>query len=829
MALDGNGKKPVEELPELEELPKKQRSAKTKKTLELTEESPKPKKTTRKKTTPDVQEPTEVEMSAKTRKSAKTDKLVIVESPAKANTIKKILGEGFSVKASVGHIIDLPKKELGVDTENGFSPKYVTIPGKEKVVDELRHAAERVSAVYLAPDPDREGEAIAWHISEIIAQGAKKSVVPKIYRVRFNEITERAVREAIDTPSEIDTNKVNAQQARRILDRLVGYGLSPLLWKKVRRGLSAGRVQSVAVRLVVDREREIEAFITQEYWSITGLFDGGEKPTFLSRLFKYDGNTIIERLPDGSKFYITSEQDANRIKDSLDGQSYTLKNIDKKAKKRQPSPPFITSTLQQEASRKLYYPAKKTMTIAQKLYEGIEIGDKGSVGLITYMRTDSTRIAPEAQAWAAQYILETFGKAYLPDKPNKYKVKANAQEAHEAIRPTYMEYPPEKIKKYLHKDHYALYELIWKRFIASQMTAAQLEQTTLEIADSAEKAIFRTTGTVIKFNGFLVLYSETVENNDKEENELLPNLTVGQSLKLLQLDTQQHFTQPPPRYNEASLVKTLEEKGIGRPSTYATIMSTIEDRKYVEKLDNRFKPTELGVVVNDMLVERFPELIDIQFTATMEDNLDRIEDGAVVWTKVIGDFYPNFRNELEVAGNTLGRIKPEDKPTEIDCDKCGKPMVMRWGKHGRFLACSGYPECKNARPLDSPAGDVVNTEEEKTDEVCDKCSSPMIIKRGRYGKFLACSNYPKCKNIKSMPTGLKCPVDGGDLVQRKSKWGKTFYSCGNYPGCKFASAYKPVLEACPQCKATYLIEKTDKDGTVSLSCSNKECDYKRQI
>ncbi|MBF0316996.1 MAG: type I DNA topoisomerase [Nitrospirae bacterium] len=816
MALKGKAGKQA--TPEPEEPSKTKKPTKTKKLVKA-------------EALHEVQEFPEPEEPSKAKKPTKVANLVIVESPAKANTIKKILGESFSVKASVGHIIDLPKKELGVDTENGFSPTYVTIPGKEKVVDDLRHAAARASAVYLAPDPDREGEAIAWHIANVISRQAKSTILPDIYRVRFNEITERAVKEAIDNPSVIDTNKVNAQQARRILDRLVGYGLSPLLWKKVRRGLSAGRVQSVAVRLIVDREREIEAFITQEYWSITGLFDGSEKPTFLSRLFKYEGNTIIERSPDSSKFYITSEQDATRIKDSLEGQSYTLKNIDKKARKRQPSPPFITSTLQQEASRKLYYPAKKTMTVAQKLYEGIEIGDKGSVGLITYMRTDSTRTAPEAQAWATQYILDTFGKEYLPEKPHKYKVKANAQEAHEAIRPTYMEYPPEKIKKYLHKDHYALYELIWKRFIASQMAAAQLDQTTFEIVDAHETAIFRTTGTVIKFNGFLALYSETVENNDKndkEENELLPTLKVGQSLKLLQLDAQQHFTQPPPRYNEASLVKTLEEKGIGRPSTYATIMSTIEDRKYVEKQENRFKATELGVVVNDMLVERFPELIDIQFTATMEDNLDRIEDGAVVWTKVIGDFYPNFRNELDVAGNTPGRVKPEDKPTEIDCDKCGKPMVMRWGRHGRFLACSGYPECKNARPLDSPGGDAVGVEEEKTDEVCDKCSSPMIVKRGKYGKFLACSNYPKCKNIKSMPTGLKCPIDGGDLGQRKSKWGKPFYFCGNYPGCKFASAYKPVLETCPQCKATYLFEKTDKNGSVSLSCSNKECDYKHE-
>ncbi|MBF0344078.1 MAG: type I DNA topoisomerase [Nitrospirae bacterium] len=764
------------------------------------------------------------------------EKLVIVESPAKANTIKKILGEDFAVKASVGHIMDLPKKELGVDTENGFLPTYITIPGKEKVIIELRQAAEKASHVYLAPDPDREGEAIAWHISEIISSVTKtvnkSDSNPEVYRVTFNEITERAVKEAMSTPSVIDMNKVNAQQARRVLDRLVGYGLSPLLWRKVRRGLSAGRVQSVAVRLIVDREREIEAFVQEEYWTITGLFDGSVKPIFYSRLFKYDGNTIVERLQEGNKFYITTEEDADRIKDSLEGQAYTLKNIDTKKKKRLPSPPFITSTLQQEASRKLHYPAKKTMTVAQKLYEGIEIGDKGSAGLITYMRTDSTRIAPEAQAWSSQYIIDTFGKEYIPNKPHKYKVKANAQEAHEAIRPTYMEYPPEKIKRYLHKDHYALYELIWNRFIASQMAAAELEQTTFEIVDSNNRAIFRTTGTVIKFKGFLALYSETVENNDKndkDESEILPDLKVGQSLSLLELKADQHFTQPPPRYNEASLVKALEEKGIGRPSTYAAILSTIEDRKYVEKLDNRFKPTELGTVVNDMLVDRFPELIDIQFTATMEDNLDRIEEGAVGWNTVIGEFYPRFRKELEEATNIPGKVKPEDIATEFNCEKCGKPMVMRWGKHGRFLACSGYPDCKNARPIESQDGNgQVNAEEEKTDEICDKCSSPMVIKRGRFGKFLACSNYPKCKNIKSIPTGLKCPLDGGDLIQRKSKYGRLFYSCSNYPACKFASGNKPVQQACPKCGAAYLLEKTDKEGHSIIFCQNKECDYKHE-
>ncbi|MBF0456401.1 MAG: type I DNA topoisomerase [Nitrospirae bacterium] len=762
--------------------------------------------------------------------------LVIVESPAKAKTIEKILGKGFSVKASVGHILDLPKKELGVDTANGFTPKYITIPGKEKVISDLRAAAKKASNIYLAPDPDREGEAIAWHIAETITAEAALS---NVYRVTFNEITERAVREAMKSPTLIDTNKVNAQQARRVLDRLVGYTLSPLLWKKVSYGLSAGRVQSVAVRIVVEREREIEAFNQEEYWSITAKFAGAVEPEFPARLFKYKGDTVIERALKNSgdaarkenKFLITSGKDAELIKESLLQRNYSLVNIDRKEKRRTPYPPFITSTLQQEASRKLRFTAKKTMSTAQRLYEGVAIGKKGAVGLITYMRTDSTRIAPEAVQWSREYIEKTFGKEYLPQTPHHYKVKAQAQEAHEAIRPTYMEYPPEVVEQYLPHDQYALYELIWKRFIASQMAAALMELTTFDIFDDtdAKDAHFRATGTVIKFRGFLALYSETPDTEESDASTLLPDLKENDALKLLDIRPQQHFTQPPPRFTEATLVKTLEDKGIGRPSTYAATLSTIEDRKYVVKEDGKFKPSGLGTLVNDFLVKRFHDLIDITFTAKMEDDLDRIETGEIPWKDVIGDFYLPFNKDIEKAS------KSEEKvfiPTNEVCEKCGKPMVMKAGRFGTFLACSGYPECKTTRPIDPVTGQIQQeVPVELSGEICDKCSNPMVIKTGRFGKFLGCSNYPTCKNMKPISMGLKCPLDGGDIIERratKSKFkGKLFYSCGNYPDCKYISSYKPVGEVCPNCGATLLYEKIAKSGDKTIFCQNNECKYSR--
>jgi len=736
--------------------------------------------------------------------------LVIVESPAKAKTISKILGKDYTVKASVGHIKDLPAKEMGIDIEHDFTPKYIVIPGKEKVIKELKKAAKEADTIFIAPDPDREGEAIAWHIADEVKDKKKN-----IYRIKFNEITKSAVLEAVKNPGEIDMNKVDAQQARRILDRLVGYELSPLLWRKVRRGLSAGRVQSVAVRLVVDREREVTAFQQVEYWSINAEFEGSNKPTFWAKLFKYDEQKV-EIGTAGAAEAVVSQ-----VKDSR----FVLTSIDRKKRKRMPSPPFITSTLQQEASRKLRFTAKKTMAVAQQLYEGIELGEEGAVGLITYMRTDSNRISAEAQKAAREFIESTYGKEFLPEKPPVYKSKASAQEAHEAVRPTYLTNRPEHIKQYLSKEQLSLYKLIWNRFIASQMAPAELELTTFDISpdESKGKTVFRATGSVVKFQGFMTLYTEGTDELLDENESLLPSLKEGEVLKLLNLQPKQHFTQPPPRYTEASLVKALEEKGIGRPSTYAAIMSTIQDRKYVHKTEGKFAPTELGVVVNDLLVERFAELMDIGFTASLEEDLDHIEDGKTKWIKVVGDFYTPFHGKLSEALAVPGKVKPEDIPTEATCEKCGKPMVIRWGRHGRFMACSGFPECKNAKPLD---GDKPAAEPVETDEKCPKCDAPMLLKSGRFGKFYACSAYPECKTTKPIATGVKCPEDGGDIVERRSKRGRSFWSCSNYPNCKFATWSKPVPRQCPQCGAAFLGEKWSKGGGVTYVCLNKECTYK---
>ncbi len=741
--------------------------------------------------------------------------LVIVESPAKAKTISKILGKDFEVKASVGHIKDLPKKEMGIDIDHDFEPKFIVIPGKEKVIRELKKASKEAEHIYLAPDPDREGEAIAWHIAEAI-NGKSKNV----YRIKFNEITKSAVLESIKRPESIDDKKVDAQLARRVLDRLAGYELSPLLWRKVRRGLSAGRVQSVAVRLVVDREREIGAFKQEEYWSINAEFEGSSKPAFWAKLFRYNGEKVEIKDADAAGAAVENIRDSRFI----------LAKIERKKRKRSPYPPFITSTLQQEASRKLRFTAKKTMAVAQQLYEGVELGEEGAVGLITYMRTDSFRISAEAQKAALEFIERTFGREYVPEKPNSYKSKASAQEAHEAIRPTYLDKRPEDIKHYLSKDQLSLYRLIWNRFIASQMASAELEQTAFEIVCETEKCkgetVFRASGSVIKFPGFMALYTETLDEVSEEGEAILPLLKEGEKLSLLNLQPKQHFTQPPPRYTEATLVKALEEKGIGRPSTYATIMSTIQDRKYVHKAEGRFHPTELGMVVNDLLVERFAELMDVGFTAKMEEELDRIEDGKMKWVKVVKDFYTPFHAKLSEALAIPGKVKPEDIPTEEVCEKCGKPMVIRWGRHGRFMACSGYPECKNTRPLEGEKPSVATVE---TDEKCPKCGAPMVLKSGRFGKFLACSRYPECKTTKPLATGIKCPVDGGDIVERRSRKGKVFWSCGNYPQCKFASWYKPVAMKCPKCGAEVLGEKRNKAGELFLVCLNKECDYKEEV
>ncbi|RMG73954.1 MAG: type I DNA topoisomerase [Nitrospirae bacterium] len=758
--------------------------------------------------------------------------LVIVESPAKAKTINKILGKGFSVKASVGHVRDLPEKELGVDVKRDFEPKYIIIPGKEKVIKDLRKAVKEADVVYLAPDPDREGEAIAWHIAEVIKDSKTKtqkktSKEKKLYRITFNEITERAVKEAIKNPGDIDMNKVLAQQARRILDRLVGYELSPLLWRKVRRGLSAGRVQSVALRLVVDREKEIQAFKPIQYWSISGEFLGEVPPSFTARLFKFKNKYLINR--EKGEFLLRSEDDAKALIETLKDRRFYLVSVEKKLRRRNPPAPFITSTLQQEAARKLRFTPKKTMMLAQQLYEGVELGEEGSVGLITYMRTDSTRVADEAVEAARQYIKEKYGKDYLPSSSRKSKKQTKkVQDAHEAIRPTYLSRPPETVKKYLTRDQYALYRLIWQRFIASQMASAKIEQTTFIINDEHREAEFRVSGYVVKFKGFMAVYTEGKDEPEEQDTEgILPDLKEGSVVRLQSIEHTAHQTQPPPRYTEATLVKTLEEKGIGRPSTYAAILSTIQERKYVKKQEGRLVPTELGMLVSDLLVERFPELMDVGFTARMEDELDKVEGGQMKWVSVVEDFYTPFKKDLEEAMETLGKVRPKDEPTDIVCELCGQPMVKRWGRHGRFLACSGYPKCKNTRPLEDEENK--RPEPEKTDEKCPECGSPMVIRTSRYGRFLACSRYPECKGTKPLSTGVKCPLDGGDIIEKRSKKGKVFWSCSNWPQCKFASWYKPVNEKCPECGSEYMLERRDRQGNAYLLCPNKECKHKKPL
>lgn len=735
--------------------------------------------------------------------------LVIVESPAKAKTINKFLGKDFVVKSSVGHVRDLPEGRLGIDVVNGFAPDYGIMKGKEKVVRELKATAKKSDRIYLCPDPDREGEAIAWHIAEEI--GGKKR--DNIFRVTFNEITRSAVQQAMEHPGTINMDLVEAQQARRVLDRLVGYNLSPLLWRKVRRGLSAGRVQSVAVRMVVDREREIAAFKPEEYWTITARLDGGLPPEFEARLARHQGKKIT--LPD-------AETVRKALAEIRAADAFVLSKVERKERRRNPVAPFTTSKLQQEAARKLGFQAKKTMMVAQQLYEGIELGAEGSVGLITYMRTDSVRVAAEAQDEARQYVTEKFGKDYLPSKPPVYASKKGAQEAHEAVRPSSVHRDPEAVKPFLSRDQQRLYALIWNRFISSQMAPAKLEQTTFHI-DSGDYT-FRTTGTVVRFPGFMTIYTEGQDDQDEEKEAQLPGLEQGARLKLLGLQEKQHFTQPPPRYSEATLVKELEEKGIGRPSTYASIISTIQARKYVEKKEGRFLPTELGTVVNDLLVEHFAKIMDYDFTARMEEELDAVEDGKMKWVSVVRDFYDPFNMDLEKATD-IKRVRPEDKPTDILCEQCGKPMVERWGRHGRFIACTGYPECTNTKPMEN--GKPVLAPQ-ATNEVCDKCGKPMVLRSGRYGQFLACSGYPDCRSTRPLPTGVKCPEDGGDIIERKSRGGRTFYSCANFPKCRFTLWNRPVPEPCPKCGAPFLLEKKLKSGLVR-ECHDKSCGYRQEL
>jgi DNA topoisomerase-1 len=744
--------------------------------------------------------------------------LVIVESPAKAKTIAKYLGKNYTVKASVGHIMDLPKSKLGVDIENNFEPKYIVIKGKAPVVKELKSAAKKADRILLATDPDREGEAIAAHVAEVISGSIKDA---EVYRVLFNEITKKAILLAIEHPGKVDVNKVDAQQARRVLDRLVGYQISPILWKKVRRGLSAGRVQSVALRLICEREEEIKAFVPEEFWSLTALLEGKSPPQFEAKLIKRDED----------KLRVKNNDEAQKILSDLQGIPYSVAKVEKKERRRNPVPPFTTSKLQQEAGRKLGFTAKRTMGIAQSLYEGVDVGKEGTVGLITYMRTDSTRVGREAQDEARDLIAGKYGKDYLPEKPPVYASAKSAQEAHEAIRPTSVMREPDVIKEYLENDQYKLYKLIWNRFMASQMNPAIIDQTAVDI--KAGNYTFRATGSVVKFSGFMAVYMEEKPEDQVSEDEngeaVLPPLTEGEALTLIRLDPKQHFTQPPPRFSEALLVKTLEEKGIGRPSTYAAIISTIQDRHYVQKVENKFRPTELGVLVSDLLVNHFPVVMDVAFTARMEEELDKIEEGQMRWVEAVKDFYKPFNESLEKAHAEMKDFKSEQTPTDITCEKCGKPMVIKWGRNGQFLACSGYPDCKNTKPfVRKENGEVEAVPEETTDETCPKCGSPMVIKRGRFGKFLACSRYPECNHTQGMSTGVTCPEDGGKIVERRSRFGKVFYSCSNYPACKFAIWYKPVSRACPRCGAPFLVEKYSKKTGPYIACLKKECGYKEE-
>ncbi len=747
--------------------------------------------------------------------------LVIVESPAKAKTIKKYLGRDFSVIASVGHVIDLPQSELGVEVKKDFEPKYVVIKGKSKVLKQITDSAKESKKVFLALDPDREGEAIAWHIAEKIAKPKKKGG-PEIHRVKFNEITKQAVKDAIANPTDIDKNLFEAQQARRILDRLVGYMISPLLWDKVRRGLSAGRVQSVAVRIVCERESEIAAFVSKEYWSIVSKLSGSKPPPFEAKLLRVDGKN----------FETSKGAEAEKLVSELKKQKFILSAVNKSERRRNPSPPFTTSKLQQEAARKLGFGAKRTMALAQMLYEGIDLGKDGSVGLITYMRTDSTRVSDTAIGSVRELIKDRFGSEYLPDSPNVYKGKKGAQDAHEAVRPTSMDHPPEAVKDFLEEDAFKLYELIWKRFVASQMKPAVFDQTSFDI--SAGRFELRATGQVMKFPGFISVYIEDVDDvgeKDEEENASLPDLKKGEELKLNGVEPHQHFTQPPPRFTEASLVKELEEKGIGRPSTYAAIMSTIQEKGYVKKTEKRFFPTELGKLVNELLVSAFPNILDVGFTAQMEGELDEVEDGKREWVSALKDFYNPFEKALSKAKKTMRDVKREQVATEHVCEKCGSKMVIKWGRHGEFLACSAYPECRSTKEfVRDDGGNVSIKKEETTDEVCEKCGKPMVIKRGRFGKFLACSGYPECKSTKAIGTGFKCPMcKKGDLVSRRSKRGKTFYGCSAYPECNFALWDKPVKGPCPECGFEILVEKySKKSGGTTIACPSEGCSYKKE-
>lgn len=735
--------------------------------------------------------------------------LIIVESPTKAKTIGKFLGRDYVVKSSFGHLRDLPKSKLGVDTENGFAPDYVISPKSKKIASELKKLAKESDEIILASDEDREGEAIAWHLAQILGldlTGTSKK--KKGYkRIVFHEITKGAITSALENPRQLDLRLVDAQQARRILDRLVGYKLSPFLWKKIRYGLSAGRVQSVAVRLIVEREREIQSFKPEEYWEIDAdLMKRDRSDHIVARLHRIDDKPL-------KKLDIKNAAAAEKIKEELEKESYVIDSIERKETRKNPLPPFTTSTLQQASGNRLGYSAKQTMMLAQQLYEGINLGAGGHVGLITYMRTDSLNLSRESLDIARNYITNHFGPEYAEERHFKTKAKG-AQEAHEAIRPTDPARTPESVKQYLDPKQYKLYTLIWQRMLASQMKSAVSDLTTIEI--KAGRYGLRASGSIIKFDGFLKVYSM------KTEEVTFPTLAEKETLDLDHIISQQHFTQPPARYNEASLVKALEKFGIGRPSTYAPIISTIQDRGYVRKEEKRFLPEEIGFVVNDFLVEHFPNIVDIDFTAKMEEDLDRVAEGELEWQKVLGGFYDPFIANLKTKEKTIDKKQLTEEKTDEVCDKCGSPMIIKLGRFGKFMACTNYPECKTTKPL----GEDKKLIEEHSDEVCSICGKPMVLKHGRFGAFLGCSGYPECKSIKSIAksTGAKCPeCQKGDILARKSKAGRPFYSCSNYPDCKFALWQKPTGEKCPKCGSLMVFAAKEK-----ILCSNKECGYVKE-
>ena len=804
--------------------------------------------------------------------------LVIVESPAKAKTINKYLGKDYQVKASMGHVRDLPKKTLGVDVKRGFEPSYEVLPARKKIIDELKAAAKDATTIFLAADPDREGEAICWHLSEELGVRAQK----RVRRVVFNEITKKAIEAAFKAPGVIDRKKVDAQQARRILDRLVGYKVSPILWDKVRRGLSAGRVQSVAMRLICEREREIRAFVAEEYWTVLAHLVASEPPAFAAGLSKKDGKNVE----------IGNAAEAEAVRIELEAATFKVQKVQPKERKRYPVPSFITSKLQQEAFRKLGFSVKKTMQVAQRLYEGVELGADGSVGLITYMRTDSTRVSDDALQAVRGHIATTYGEDYLPEKAIHYKSKKGAQDAHEAIRPTYLDREPDVIKKYLSKDELKLYRLIWNRFVASQMRPAVFDEIVVDIA--AGPYLLRAKGSTLKFRGFLAVYEETPEEKtaarpreeaateEPEGEGALPPLREDDILSLNKLDTDQHFTQPPPRFSEASLVKELEENGIGRPSTYASIISTIEAREYMEKREAKLHPTELGFLVTDLLVRHFKDIMNVEYTAAMELELDEIEEGRDNLLNTLNQFWKKFEADLTRADAEMENVKATEVETDEVCDKCGAKMVIKWGRYGKFLACSGYPECKNTRQLAGEGGPEVH--EDLAKEVCPRDGQPMVLRKGRFGPFLACAKYPECKETKRLvrgddgklkaeqlpPIEEKCPECGSDLmwrrgrfgafvacsnyptckhikkkeareigftcpdcgegqvVERKGRWGRFFYGCRRYPQCRFTVHHKPIPEPCPDCGRAFLLEKeTKKEGKV-VFCGSETCHYKRE-